>query len=86
MGLLAPMARATKACVPVAVAMRTACKKKKILCPVPTAATASVPNAPTALRATMLTKAKRILFSIDGQARPHTDSVSGLEGESTASS
>jgi hypothetical protein len=34
----------------------------------------------------MLTKAKRILFSIDGQAKPHTDSVSGLEGESIASS
>ena len=62
-GLFPPIALATKACVPVAVAMRTACKKKKILCPVPTAATASVPNAPTALSATMLTKAKRILFT-----------------------
>ena len=85
-GLFPPIALATKACVPVAVAMSTACKKKNILCPVPTAAMASVPKEPTAFRATILTKANKMLLRIDGQARPHTDRVSGLDGESTSSS
>ncbi len=85
-GLFPPIALATKACVPVAVAMRTACKKKNILWPVPTAAIASVPKEPTAFRATILTKANKMLFKIDGQARPQTDKVSGLDGESTSSS
>ena len=62
------------------------CKKKNILCPVPTAAMASVPKEPTAFRATILTKANKMLLRIDGQARPHTDRVSGLDGESTSSS
>ena len=47
---------------------------------------ASVPKEPTAFRATILTKANKMLFKIDGQARPQTDKVSGLDGESTSSS
>ena len=59
---------------------------KKILCPVPTAAKASVPNAPTALRPTIPTAAKRMFAKIDGQANPHIDKVSGLETFSISSS
>ncbi|MEL0309558.1 MAG: hypothetical protein VXA18_02065 [Gammaproteobacteria bacterium] len=66
--------------------MRTACKKKNILWPVPTAAIDSVHKEPTDFRATILTKANKMLFKIDGQARPQTDKVSGLDGESTSSS
>ena len=80
-GLFPPIVLATKACVPVAVAMRTACKKR-IFFGLPTAAIASVPKEPTAFRATILTKANRMLFRIEGQARPQTDKVSGLDGES----
>ena len=69
-GLFPPIALATKACVPVAVAMRTACKKKNILWPVPTAAIASVPKEPTAFRATILTKANRMLFRIEAKQDP----------------
>ena len=58
-------------------AIKRAWNTQKILWPVPTAATASAPNDPTALMATKPTDAKSKLLNIEGHANPHTLKDSG---------
>ena len=74
-----PKARATSAAVPVETAIIIDWITNKILCPVPTAATASVPSTPTALIETTPAAANKIFAKIEGHANPHIDRVSGLE-------
>ncbi len=67
-GSLAPIDRATKAVVPAEIAMRIACRAKKILCPVVTDATAEAPSSPTILILAIPIIENRRLLRIAGQA------------------